>query len=130
MTAPVLFQDLYRTYAESWRVPPRESLFTGETRFGIPAKPFYSSDLTREQAAHARAACEAAGIKNRTLLDSCILDTTVLHDDTAVKVFVTLEPPRHVIKPGAKGTDTDCDCDDRDHDRKHDRKDDGDHDPH
>jgi hypothetical protein len=123
LTAPVLFQDLYHTYAESWRVLPRESLFTGETKFGVPAKAFYASDLTREQSAHARAACEAAGIKNRTLLDSCILDTTVLHDDTAVKVFVTLSPPHHVIKPGAKGTDTDCDCDDhdRDKDRDHDR---------
>lgn len=123
LKAPILFQDLYGSYAESWRVPPRESLFTGETRFGIPAKAFYSTDLTREQAAHARAACEAAGIKNRTLLDSCILDTTVLHDDTAVKVFVDMPPPRHVIKPGAKGKDNDCDCDDhdRDKDRDHDR---------
>jgi hypothetical protein len=128
LTAPVLFQDLYRTYAESWRVPPRESLFTGETKFGIPTKPFYSSDLTREQSAHARAVCEAAGIKNRTLLDSCILDTTVLHDDTAVEAFVNLEPPRHVIKPGAKDNDSDCDCDDRDHDRDHVRNKDRDHD--
>ncbi len=125
LKAPVLFQDLYHTYAESWRVPPRESLFTGKTgiRFGIPTKPFYSSDLTRQQAAHAVAACKAAGIKNPTLLDSCILDTTVLHDDTAVKVFVNLPLPRHVIKPGAKGKDhdRDCDCDDRDHDRNHNR---------
>ncbi len=126
LTAPVLFQDLYRTYAESWRVPPRESLFTGETRFGIPAKAFYASDLTREQAAHALEVCKAAGITNRTLLDSCVLDTTVLHDDTAVKIFVNLPLPRHVIKPGAKGKDNDCDCDDGGHDRDHDR----DHDRH
>jgi type II secretory pathway pseudopilin PulG len=127
LKAPVLFQDLYRTYAESWRVPPRESLFTGETRFGIPAKAFYASDLTRGQAAHAREVCKAAGITNRTFLDSCILDTTVLHDDTAVKVFVDLPLPRHVIKPGAKGKDNDCDCDDRDHDHDKDRDQDRDH---
>jgi hypothetical protein len=118
---PVLFRDLYHTYAESWRVPPRESLFTEETtiRFGIPTKPFYASDLTRKEAARALAACKAAGIKNPTLLDSCTLDTTVLNDETAVKVFVQLPPPRHVIKPGTKGKhhDHDCDCDDRDHDR-------------
>jgi hypothetical protein len=124
LAAPVLFQDLYRTYAESWRVPPRESLFGGETRFGIPARAFYSSDLTREQAAHALEVCKAAGVTNPTLLDSCILDTTVLHDDTAAKAFVNLEPPRHVIKPGAKDKDSDCDCDD--HDRDHDK--DRDHD--
>jgi len=123
LKAPVLFRDMYHTYAESWRVRLRESLFTGETRFGIPAKAFYASDLTREQAAHALKVCKAAGIKNRTLLDSCILDTTVLHDDTAVKVFVDLPLPHHVIKPGAKGNDNDCDCDDhdRDKDREHDR---------
>ena len=123
MTAPVLFQDLYHTYAESWRVPPRESLFTGETRFGIPTKAFYASDLTRQQAARGLAACKAAGIKNTTLLDSCVLDTTVLNDKTAVKVFVEMPLPHYVIKPGAKGKNIDCDCDDRDHDhdRDHDR---------
>jgi hypothetical protein len=123
LTAPVLFRDLYGPYAQSWQVPPRESLFNVETtiKFGVAAKPFYSTDLTAQQAAHARTVCEAAGIKNATLLDSCILDTTVLHDDTAAKVFVALPLPRHVIKPGAKGKDDDCDCDDRDHDRNHDR---------
>lgn len=123
LTAPVLFRDLYGSYAQSWQVPPRESLFNVETtiKFGVAAKPFYSTDLTTQQAAYARTICEAAGIKNATLLDSCILDTTVLHDDTAVKIFVTLPLPRHVIKPGAKGEDNDCDCNDREHDRNHDR---------
>src|SRR5262249_11473116 len=126
LSAPVLFRDVYHSYAESWRVPPRESLFTGETRFGIPSKPFYASDLTREQAARALKLCKAAGIKDETLLDSCVLDTTVLNDETAVKVFTTMPAPHHVIMPGAKGKDRDCDCDDRDKDR--DRGKDRDHD--
>lgn len=123
LTAPVLFQDLYHTYAESWRVLPRESLFTGETRFGIPTKAFYASDLTREQAARGLAACKAAGVKNTTLLDSCVLDTTVLNDKIAAKVFVEMPLPHYGIKPGAKGTNIDCDCDnpDHDHNRDHDR---------
>jgi len=128
LRAPVLFRDLYHTYAESWRVNPEESLFAEETRirFGIPSKPFYASDLTRKEAARALAACKAAGVKNAALLDSCTLDTTVLNDETAVKAFVHLPPPRHVIKPGAHrrdhdhDRDEDCDCD-RDHDRDHDR---------
>ncbi len=127
LTAPVQFRDLYGPYAESWRVPPERSLFTEETRikFGTPSKPFYASDLTQQQSARARAACNKAGIKNWALLDSCILDTTVLNDETAVKVFVHLPPPRHIITPGHKGRDHDCDCDKDDrehgHDRDHDR---------
>ena len=131
LTAPVLFRDVYHTYAESWRVLPEESLFTEETaiRFGIPTKPFYASDLTRQQAARALATCKAAGVKNPDLLDSCVLDTTVLNDKTAAKVFVHLPPPRHVITPGAhrkhhnhdEDEDRDRDRDDRDHDRDHDR---------
>jgi hypothetical protein len=128
LRAPVLFQDLYHTYAESWRVNPKESLFTEETRirFGIPTKPFYAADLTRQQAAHALAACKAAGIKNAAFLDSCTLDTAVLNDEAAVKAFVHLPPPRHVIQPGSHrkdhDRDEDCDCDrERDRDRDHDR---------
>lgn len=129
LRAPVAFADLYRTYAESWRVPPRESLFNQETniKFGIPSKPFYASDLTRQQVARGREICKAAGVTNSTFLDSCILDTTVLNDKTAAKVFVHLPPPVYSIKPGVKGGDhgPDCDCDkddrDHDHDRKHDR---------
>jgi len=116
LTAPALFQDLYHSYSESWRVQPRESLFTGEARFGVPLRPFYASDLTREQAARALKACKAAGIKDPTLLDSCVLDATVLNDEAAVRVFVNLPAPRHVIMAGAKGMDRDCDCDDREHD--------------
>jgi hypothetical protein len=120
LTAPVLFRDLYHPYAESWRVPPRESLFTEETtiHFGIPTKPFYANDLNRQQAAHALAACKAAGVKIPVFLDSCTLDTTVLNDETAVKAFVHVPPPRHVIKPvlHRRGHDHDHDRDD-DHDR-------------
>jgi len=124
LRAPVLFRDLYHTYAESWRVQPEESLFTEETtiKFGIPTKPFYASDLTPKEAAHALAACKAAGVKNAALLDSCTLDTTVLNDETAVKVFVHLTPPRHVIKPGVHRRNHDHDRDeDGDRDRDHDR---------
>jgi len=124
LTAPVLFRDLYGPYAQSWRVPPKESLFTEETtiKFGIPTKPFYASDLTRQQAAKALAVCKAAGVKNAALLDSCTLDTTVLNNDTAAKVFVHLPTPRHVIQPGShpKRHDHDCDCDDHDRDRDRD----------
>ena len=102
LAAPVLFGDLYQIYAPSWRVPPRESLFGEETtiKFGVATKPFHATDLTTTQASHARAICEAAGVKNAVLLDSCMIDTTVLNDETAAKVFVHLPLPLHVIQPG------------------------------
>ena len=104
LKAPVLFRDLYKSFAESWSVPPKESLFTGATsvKFGIPAKPFYAADLTREQSARAVAACQAAGDKHPALLDACTLDTTVLNDKAAVKAFVGAAAPRYVIKPVLK----------------------------
>jgi hypothetical protein len=133
LIAPVLFRDLYTTYAESWRVPREESLFTQETtiKFGIPSKPFYASNLNPKQAAHALAVCKAAGIKNPDLLDSCMLDATVLKDETAAKVFVHLTPPHNVIQPGnrRKRHDHDCDCD-HDHDPDHYHHDDRDRDRH
>jgi hypothetical protein len=33
-----------------------------------------------------------------TLLDDCVLNTTVLKDDEAVKVFTKVAPPKLVIK--------------------------------
>ena len=101
LRAPVLFRDLYHTYAESWLVPPKESLFTGETsiKFGIPTRPFYAIDLPPAKAARARAVCKTAGVKAPALLDSCTLDVAVLDDKAAAKVFVGAGPPRHVVKP-------------------------------
>ena len=127
LTAPVLFRDVYGPYAQSWLVPPEESLFTEEkgSRFGIPTKPFYASDLTRPQAAKAGAVCKAAGIKNADFLDSCMIDVTVLNDKAAANVFAHLPTPHHVITPGHRRPHhRDCDCEDdrdRDRDRDHDR---------
>lgn len=122
MTEPIAFNALYHTYGDSWRVQPNQSLFTEETtiRPGNPTKPFYSNDLPPKQAAHAMAVCRKAGVRNATLLDSCALDTTVLNDENAAKVFVNFPRPHHVIKPGVKGKDHDDDEEDRD-DRDHDR---------
>jgi len=101
LNAPVSFTDLYHTYADSWRVQPNESLFTDPTTItpGIPTEPFFASDLDPKVAATALTACKAAGITVQALLDSCTLDTAVLNDKAAVKVFIHALPPRNVIKP-------------------------------
>jgi hypothetical protein len=102
---PVSFNDLYHTYTDSWRVQPKDSLFTVKTTIkpGIPAKPFFAKDLDPKASASALKVCKAAGITEQSLLDSCTLDTTVLNDAKAVKVFVHAPIPRHVIKPVLRG---------------------------
>jgi hypothetical protein len=98
---PVSFSDLYNKYGESWRVPAAKRLFTEaiRTTAGNPATPIFAQDLTSDQKAHALAACKAAGIVNQDLLDDCTLDTTVLHDDVAVKAFTKVNAPIRVIRP-------------------------------
>lgn len=98
---PVAFSELYNTYGESWRVPSGKSLFSKATtiKSANPTKPLSASDLDPAAAAHAIAACKAAGITSKDLLDSCTLDTTVLNNDSAAKVFTTARLPIHVIRP-------------------------------
>ena len=98
---PVSFTDLYHQYADSWRVQPNQSLFTEVTtiKAGIPNSLFFATQLNPQDFAHARAICARNHITNKTLLDSCTLDTAVLNTGTAAKVFVTTRPPLHVVKP-------------------------------
>jgi hypothetical protein len=98
---PVSFNQLYRTYAESWRVKEKQSLFTDPemTKFGAPSSLFYATDIDPQLAGPARAACQAAGITNRDLLEACTLDTVVLNDKAAIRVFIHALPPLHLIKP-------------------------------
>lgn len=99
LKTPVSFTDLYHSYADSWLVQPNESLFTDPTtmKLGIPDKPFYASDLDPQVYARNRAICTAAGVTTPALLDDCTLDTTVLNDKTAARVFVRPLPIRAVM---------------------------------
>jgi len=100
---PVSFTDLYHPYADSWRVQPNESLFTGATRTasGIPDKLFYASQLDRQEYTRARRICTAAGVKSQALLDACTLDNAVLKDKAATRVFLRMPRPRAVLIPRA-----------------------------
>jgi len=95
---PVSFTDLYRRYADSWRVPKDESMICKDMKLetGIPTQPFYASDLDPKQRERALAVCRAAGVKNEALLEACVLDTTVIGNETAAKVFARLPAPRAV----------------------------------
>jgi hypothetical protein len=101
LNEPVTFTDLYHTYADSWRVHPKDSMFTepATIKAGIPAKPFYASEIDPQLAGPALEVCKAAGITNRDLLESCTLDTVVLNNKIAVKAFVFARRPIRVMKP-------------------------------
>jgi hypothetical protein len=115
LTTPLAFADLYHSYADSWRVPARESLLSvcggREIETGIPKEPFYANNLDPRLYKRARAICTAAGVKVKALLDACTLDVTVIGSETAAKVFVGLPKPVAVgrVVPSRGG--------DGDHDR-------------
>lgn len=101
LKVPVDVKDLYGQFADSWRVDPAKSLFVElpPAQIGAPKKPLIAADLDPTDKAHAVEACHAAGVTNEALLDDCVLDTTVLKDDAAVRIFTKVAPPKLVIKP-------------------------------
>ena len=113
IATPIAFSDLYGVFASSWRVPPRQSLFANldVIKFGIPSRPFYAQDLPPEAAARARSYCEREGVRDKDLLEDCVLDTVVLNDKAAARAFVhrpTLL--RTVVKPVYGGQRCDDTC--------------------
>jgi hypothetical protein len=98
------FEDLYHRYADSWRIPPDRAPLCKERKIetGIPGKPFYASDLNREQYEQARAICTMAGIKEPSALDDCTLDVTVLGNAAASNVFVRAPVPVAVMQAGSR----------------------------
>jgi len=99
LTAPFAFATLYHEYADSWRVQAKENVLSpcgSRIAAGIPAKPFYATDLKPEVYKRARATCTANGIKLKALLDACTLDVAVIGRETAAKVFVRLRAVRSV----------------------------------
>jgi hypothetical protein len=98
--AATSFTDLYRRYADGWRLQPNQSMLEADpkVKVGVPDKPFYASDLDAQSAAHARAVCTAAGVTAPALLDDCVLDTAVLGGDaTTAKVYTRMLVPRAVL---------------------------------
>ena len=100
---PVLFDELYRQYGESWRVPRGESMLCGgdgrDDEYIIPQRPFYAVDLDPRVFALAQNSCKEAGVTNQTLLEACTLDNAVLADKKAARVFVNAPRPVATMHP-------------------------------
>jgi von Willebrand factor type D domain len=95
LTSPFVFEKLYSHYADSWRVPPNQSLLSpcGEgVERGIPKKPFFANDLNPKLAERNRAICTQAGVRGGRLLDACMIDVAMLGSGAA-KVFAGMLMP-------------------------------------
>jgi hypothetical protein len=105
LTAPFAINDLYETYAQSWRVPANDSLLSvcadRVAEIGVPSKSFYANDLEPNVQRRAEAVCVAAGVTKQPYLDSCIVDVTFTGKDSAAETFVGLPAPVVVglVKP-------------------------------
>jgi hypothetical protein len=97
LTNPFSFDDLYRRYGESWRVPAGESLLSacgeGNVEHGNPGRIFYARDLDRKDYERTRAVCTTAGVKGGALLDACTLDVAVIGTEAPAQVFVNAPEP-------------------------------------
>ena len=91
----------FTRYADSWRIKPEESLLCGDkVAPGMPGKPIYASDLGPSEREHLRAVCVEAGVREASLLEDCMLDVSVLGENSWVtNPFVSAPPPTKQIKP-------------------------------
>jgi hypothetical protein len=98
ISQPVSFADLYGPYADSWRVPPDQSLLCRDNNIivGVPDRPFYANDLDPADFKLGQETCKAAGVKAE-LLDACILDVGVLGQGAAE--FFTRAPTPIAVMP-------------------------------
>jgi hypothetical protein len=118
LTAPFQLNQLYHQFADSWRVPERESLLApcGErVDTGVPQKPFYASDLPPEIRRRAQTVCTQAGVKGKALLEACTIDVAFTGHETAAKVYVGMRAPAavgRIVTLRSKG-DGDGDRDDK-----------------
>jgi hypothetical protein len=98
LTNPFNFDELYHRFADSWRVPAKESMLSPcNPERGIeraaPKQIFYVKDLGAAVREKALSVCTTAGVRPGALLDACTLDVAVIGEDAAAKVFVGAAAP-------------------------------------
>ncbi|WP_437910803.1 VWD domain-containing protein [Sorangium sp. So ce327] len=95
------FQELYASFAESWRVAREESLFDyaeGEstdtfTDRTLPERPALLRDVPDDQRASARQVCSDRGVTDPTLLEWCTLDVALSGDPSYASSVAAAQPP-------------------------------------
>ena len=92
--------DLH-TFADSWRIAPKESLFRAEGRPVVSGlvKPLTLDDLEAAKRTSARQICVDAGVTGDASLDDCTLDVGATGDKTLANAFVHVAEPKFVMAP-------------------------------
>jgi len=104
------YDQLYKEYGNSWRIPQPESLFAYEvgetsatfTNLNFPKKVLTLADFTTQQKQEAERVCRSAGVTASAMLESCMFDVLVTGDrsfanvsayvQSEVKVTATVTP--------------------------------------
>ncbi|MDT5028478.1 MAG: hypothetical protein QOE61_4904, partial [Micromonosporaceae bacterium] len=105
LAQPAKFEQLYPSYADSWRIKPDQSLFTyvaGQrtatfTDRTFPDKPMTVTDLNPAQRARAEAICRLAGVTDPWQLLECVFDVGA----SGRPEFATSSAASEVVAPPA-----------------------------
>lgn len=100
------FQELYQTFANSWRITQSESLFTYEngkntdsyTVKDFPLQFHANSNLSVFQYRAAEKACRSIGVNNEPELSNCILDVASTNDTTLTISALEAEESTRALK--------------------------------
>jgi WD40 repeat protein len=111
------YEQLYKEYGNSWRIPQPESLFAYEvgetsatfTNLNFPKKVLTLADFTTQQKQEAERVCRSAGVTASAMLESCMFDVLVTGDrsfanvsayvQSEVKVTANVTPLTEQKKP-------------------------------
>jgi hypothetical protein len=88
------YDQLYKEYGNSWRIPQPESLFAYEvgettatfTNLNFPKKVLTLADFTTQQKQEAERVCRTAGVTASAMLESCMFDVLVTGDRSFANV--------------------------------------------
>lgn len=88
------YDQLYKEFGNSWRIPQPESLFAYEvgettatfTNLNFPKKLLTLADFTTQQKQEAERVCRSAGVTASAMLESCMFDVLVTGDRSFANV--------------------------------------------
>ena len=96
--APFALATLYGKYGDSWRVLPKRSMLKvcGPAKESAnPRGTFTTEDLNPELADRARQICANQGLKDKALMEACMIDVAMLGEPGA-KVYGNMRSPLRI----------------------------------
>jgi hypothetical protein len=93
---PFSFKEFYSRYGASWRVSPAQSMLNvcGKVKeSGVPSATFNATDLDQQTRERVRAICTKAGVRDKALLDACMIDVAFTGKATAARIYASTRRP-------------------------------------